>query len=120
MALLHVVDSADFLFLQRQMGLTWGNLSSHLSKLEDHAEYIAIEKDFVGKKLHTGRSRNDQVATDVRLYMRHGIDELKTALDGLVESLLDLAETILPVLTPARLADVAPSLHPIDTPWRSS
>jgi len=52
MALLYVVQSADFLFLQRQTGLTWGNLSSHLSKLEK-ASYIAVEKEFIGKKPHT-------------------------------------------------------------------
>jgi len=52
MAHLFVVESADFLFLQRQTGLTWGNLSSHLSKLED-AGYVAIEKEFLDKKPHT-------------------------------------------------------------------
>jgi DNA-binding transcriptional ArsR family regulator len=52
MALLSVVESADFLFLMRQTGLTWGNLSSHLSKLEA-AGYVAVEKEFVGKKPHT-------------------------------------------------------------------
>ncbi len=52
MAHLCVVESADFLFLMRQTGLTWGNLSSHLSKLEA-AGYIAIQKEFLGKKPHT-------------------------------------------------------------------
>ena len=47
-AILYVVQSADFLFLLRQTGLTKGNLSSHLSKLEA-AEYIDIDKEFVGK-----------------------------------------------------------------------
>jgi len=40
--------SADFLFLQRETGLTKGNLSAHLSKLED-AGYVQIEKTFKGK-----------------------------------------------------------------------
>ena len=52
MALLYVIQSADFLFLQRQTGLTWGNLSSHLAKLE-RAGYIEVEKEFIGKKPHT-------------------------------------------------------------------
>ncbi len=52
MAHLSVVESADFLFLQRQTGLTWGNLSSHLSKLEA-AGYVNVEKEFVDKKPHT-------------------------------------------------------------------
>lgn len=52
MAHLFIVESADFLFLQRQTGLTWGNLSSHLSKLET-AGYIVVEKEFLEKKPHT-------------------------------------------------------------------
>jgi len=52
MAHLSVVESADFLFLKRQTGLTWGNLSAHLSKLEE-AGYINVEKEFVEKKPHT-------------------------------------------------------------------
>lgn len=52
LAHLHVVESADFLFIMRQTGLTYGNLSSHLSKLEA-AGYIAVRKEFMGKKPHT-------------------------------------------------------------------
>ena len=52
MAHLYVVESADFIFLIRQTGLTWGNLSSHLSKLEA-ADYVVIEKEFLDKKPHT-------------------------------------------------------------------
>lgn len=46
MACLYVVESADFVFLLQQTGLTRGNLSSHLAKLEQ-AEYVAIDKQFV-------------------------------------------------------------------------
>jgi DNA-binding MarR family transcriptional regulator len=52
MTYLYVVESADFIFLMNLTDLTWGNLSSHLSKLEQ-AEYVVIEKTFVGKKPHT-------------------------------------------------------------------
>ena len=52
MAHLFVVDSADFLFLQRQTGLTWGNISSHVRKLES-AGYIEVQKEFLDKKPHT-------------------------------------------------------------------
>ena len=45
LAYLYFTESADFLFLMRQTGLTGGNLSSHLSKLEA-AGYISIEKEF--------------------------------------------------------------------------
>ena len=52
LAHLYVVQSADFLFLQRQTGMTPGNLSAHLSKLED-AGYVEITKEFLDRKPHT-------------------------------------------------------------------
>jgi DNA-binding MarR family transcriptional regulator len=52
MAHLYVVESADFLFLMRQTGMTFGNLSSHMSRLEA-AGYLGVEKEFVGKKPNT-------------------------------------------------------------------
>jgi DNA-binding transcriptional ArsR family regulator len=48
LTILATVASADFLFLQRETGLTKGNLSAHLSKLEE-AGYVQIEKTFKGK-----------------------------------------------------------------------
>ena len=47
-AILYNLESADFLYLQREAGLTKGNLSAHLAKLEE-AGYIQIEKTFRGK-----------------------------------------------------------------------
>jgi DNA-binding MarR family transcriptional regulator len=52
MAYLYVVESADFLFLMHQTGLTAGNLSSHTSKLAA-AGYIEVVKEFVDRKPHT-------------------------------------------------------------------
>ena len=61
-----------------------------------------------GKKLHTGRSRNDQVATDLRLYLRDGIDELDTAIRRLQEALLEVAgreaDTVMPGFTHLQVA----------------
>ena len=61
-----------------------------------------------GKKLHTGRSRNDQVATDIRLYLREAIDALTAELDRLQVGLLDLAEreaeTVMPGFTHLQVA----------------
>jgi len=59
MAHLFVVESADFLFLQRQSGLTWGNISSHLRKLEN-AGYVVVEKEFIDKKPHTTLKLTDK------------------------------------------------------------
>jgi hypothetical protein len=52
MAYLYVIESADFLFMMRQTGLTFGNLSAHMSKLEA-VGYIKVVKEFVGRKPHT-------------------------------------------------------------------
>lgn len=52
MTALSACESADFLYLQHLTGLSKGNLSSHLSKLET-AEFIQITKQFVGKKPNT-------------------------------------------------------------------
>lgn len=52
MANLYVIDEADFLYLERQTGLTAGNISSHMAKLED-AGYVEITKGFVGKRPRT-------------------------------------------------------------------
>ena len=61
-----------------------------------------------GKRLHTGRSRNDQVATDIRLYLRSAIDAIITLLKNLCNALADLAEknydTILPGFTHMQVA----------------
>src|SRR5262249_37388939 len=65
-------------------------------KLEDihtHIERALIERlGDVGRKLHTGRSRNDQIVTDVKLWARDAIDEIDTRLAGLQCALLDVAE----------------------------
>ena len=62
----------------------------------------------VGKKLHTGRSRNDQVATDMRLWLRDEIDAIVAELERLQTGLLDLAEreaeTIMPGFTHLQVA----------------
>jgi argininosuccinate lyase len=61
-----------------------------------------------GKRLHTARSRNDQVATDTRLWLREAIDGLLVRLQGLRHALIDLAEehaaTIMPGFTHLQVA----------------
>jgi argininosuccinate lyase len=61
-----------------------------------------------GKRLHTARSRNDQVATDVRLYLRAAIDQVLSLIKSLQRALLDLAdehaETVMPGYTHLQVA----------------
>lgn len=78
MAYLSVAESADAIFLQRQTGLTWGNLSSHLSKLES-AGYVTVIKDFLDKKPHTmlqmtGEGR--KAFNDYRNRMKQALENL--------------------------------------------
>lgn len=61
-----------------------------------------------GKRLHTGRSRNDQVATDIRLYLRTEVDEILSLIDHVQNGLVELAEqnahTIMPGFTHMQVA----------------
>jgi DNA-binding transcriptional ArsR family regulator len=80
LAQLYVVESADFLFLTRLTGLTPGNLSSHMSKLED-AGYVEVIKEFLDKKPHTmlrltGEGRNA---------FREYVQSMKQVFNGLSE-----------------------------------
>ena len=78
---LYVVESADALYLQRQTGLTWGNLSSHLSKLES-AGYVQIIKEFLDKKPHTMLQLTNDGRKAFEAYrknMKHVLDKLPEA-----------------------------------------
>jgi DNA-binding MarR family transcriptional regulator len=67
MALLYVVESADFTFLMNQAGLSWGNLSAHMSKLEE-AGYIEVEKSFRGRRPNTSLRLTPQGQAAFREY----------------------------------------------------
>ena len=75
---LYVVESADYVFLMRLTGLTWGNLFTHLTKLED-AGYITVEKTFKGKKPYTIVHLSDQGGNAFREYKK----KMKQVLDDL-------------------------------------
>lgn len=79
-------------------------LKTELEDIHMNIEQALIDKlGDVGRKLHTGRSRNDQIATDTRLWVREAIDRLDAALASLQNSFLQRcdqdAETILPAYT---------------------
>ena len=69
MAQLYVVQSADFLFLQHQMQMTPGNLSTHLSKLEN-AGYVEVTKEFVDRKPHTALKLTEKGRTAFKEYRK--------------------------------------------------
>ncbi|NOZ48483.1 MAG: argininosuccinate lyase [Chloroflexi bacterium] len=83
----------------------WANDDFHLQPADEDI-HTAIERRLteligpVGGKLHTGRSRNDQVATDLRLYLLGASDSLKTHLSTLQRALLDQAEHYIDLIMP--------------------
>ncbi|MFC2023993.1 winged helix-turn-helix domain-containing protein [Chloroflexota bacterium] len=81
MSYLYFVDSADFLFLMRQTDMTWGNLSSHLSRLEAEG-YLLIEKEFLNKKPHTMLRLTDKGRKAFNKYRR----QMKQILEGISKS----------------------------------
>ena len=76
LTILYVVESADFLYLMRQTGLTRGNLSSHLSKLEV-AGYVNVQKEFVDKIPRTLLRLTDQGREAFQIYRQDMLQVLK-------------------------------------------
>ena len=111
-----IISAADHAEIQRGMAQIKGEIEAGtfewLLDLED--VHLNIEKRLTelvgdaGKRLHTGRSRNDQVATDIRLYVRAAIDDINGLLAALRLALVDLAEqhadTIMPGFTHMQVA----------------
>jgi len=111
-----IISTQDYADIQRGMAQIQSEIAEGtfewLLDLED--VHLNIEKRLTelvgdaGKRLHTGRSRNDQVATDIRLYLRSAIDDIAALLRALRMALVDLAEknadTILPGFTHMQVA----------------
>ncbi len=111
-----IISAQDYADIQRGMAQIQAEIADGkfewLLDLED--VHLNIEKRLTelvgdaGKRLHTGRSRNDQVATDIRLYLRTAIDDISALLRALRTALIDLAEkntdTILPGFTHMQVA----------------
>jgi len=111
-----VISAEDLAAIQNGMAQIRQEIESGRFEwsLEFEDVHLNIEKRLTelvgeaGKRLHTARSRNDQVATDIRLWLRTTIDEMRSALAKLEGALLDLAErhttTILPGFTHLQVA----------------
>lgn len=111
-----IISTADLTAIQQGMQQIRDEIRNHqfvwLQELED--VHLNIEKRLTalvgdaGKRLHTGRSRNDQVATDIRLFLRAAIDEIISLIKAMQHALLNLAEqhihTIMPGFTHLQVA----------------
>jgi len=78
--MLYVVESLDYVFLKDQSGLSWGNLATHLGKLEN-AGYINVIKGYQGKKPQS----QIQLTTNGRKAFRSYKNTLQQILDDLPE-----------------------------------
>ncbi len=111
-----ILSAKDFAAIQNGMKQINGEIASGKFpwQLELEDVHINIESRLIalvgdaGKRLHTARSRNDQVATDVRLYLRSAIDEISKLIKAAQNALLDLAEkhaaTVMPGFTHLQVA----------------
>ena len=96
-----IIAAADLAAIEQGMATITSEIEagSFNWNLDDEDVHLNIEKRLTalvgdaGKRLHTGRSRNDQVATDIRLWLRDTIDEIDALLRGFQAALLDAAET---------------------------
>ncbi|WP_072293954.1 argininosuccinate lyase [Nitrosovibrio sp. Nv17] len=95
-----IIDVGDLTAIESGLEQIRGEIRSgrFVWRLELEDVHLNIEKRLTalvgdaGKRLHTARSRNDQVATDVRLYLRASIDRIVGLLHGMQHALVDLAE----------------------------
>lgn len=78
LSMLYVIDCADFVFLHNQSGLTRGNFSTHMKKLEE-SNYVEVKKEFIDKKPTTIYSISDQGRTALEQYR----DQMKRILTEL-------------------------------------
>jgi argininosuccinate lyase len=94
-----IVEALDAIASQIERGEM--TFSAHLEDIHTHIEQALIERlGDVGRKLHTARSRNDQVVTDVKLWVRGAIDMLDELLRDLQSSLVESAERERDVILP--------------------
>ncbi len=118
-----IISAQDFKDIQRGLTQIENEIiaGDFVWQLDLEDVHLNIEKRLTtlvgdaGKRLHTGRSRNDQVATDIRLYLRSGIDDIIMLLKGLQTALLDLAQhhthTIMPGFTHLQVAQPVSFAH---------
>lgn len=97
-----------------------GKLKIDMSKEDIHSfieEELTKRTGYLGKKLHTGRSRNDQCAVDLRLYAKKSCNLLKDALINLEENIIEIAKdnvnTVMPGFTHFQHAQITTFAHHI-------
>lgn len=118
-----IINADDLAAIEKGLGQIRGEIraGSFAWSLDAEDVHLNIEKRLTalvgdaGKRLHTARSRNDQVATDVRLYLRAAIDDIVDLVQAVQRALLDLADantdTIMPGFTHMQVAQPVSYAH---------
>ena len=118
-----IIPQDDAVLIQKTLKEIRDDIEAGTATFDVYAEDIHMNVETllisrigdVGKRLHTGRSRNDQVALDLRLYLRRQCDEITLQLRSLMGTLLDLAEehteTIMPGYTHMQKAQPVTFAH---------
>ncbi len=111
-----IISQADLAAIERGMAEILADIRAgkFVWSIDEEDVHLNIEKRLTeligdaGKRLHTGRSRNDQVATDIRLFMRDATDRIVVAIKDLQRSIVTLAEihaaTLMPGFTHLQVA----------------
>lgn len=103
-----LLSSEDLLAIQKELKNIYREIEAGIFKIEDHAEDVHSQVEFMltdrigeaGKKIHSGRSRNDQVLVDLKLFFRAEIEKMVTHAKELFETLISLSEKHKHVLLP--------------------
>ena len=118
-----IIGAADLAAIEKGLGQVRDEIRAGAFEWSLDAEdvHLNIEKRLTalvgdaGKRLHTARSRNDQVATDVRLYLRAAIDDIADLIKAVQRALIELADqhtgTIMPGFTHMQVAQPVSYAH---------
>ena len=103
-----LLSSEDLLAIQKELKNIYREIEAGIFKIEDHAEDVHSQVEFMltdrigeaGKKIHSGRSRNDQVLVDLKLFFRAEIEKMVMHAKELFDTLISLSEKHKNVLLP--------------------
>ena len=111
-----IIEKSEYEAIEKNLNEIKSDIESSKLKIDEKAEdiHMFIESELtnrignIGKKLHTARSRNDQVALDIKLYSREKIKEICKSLKELIKTLMDISlehlDTIMPGYTHLQIA----------------
>lgn len=103
-----LMDDTDLELVQRELKTIYANIAKGGFKIDEHVEDVHSQVELLltqrigdaGKKIHSGRSRNDQVLVDLKLFFRHHLQEVVESTETLFRQLIELSEKHKDVLLP--------------------